>query len=114
MFPFEPLHELDRLIYFSEEPVDVAGARRLLGVDADESPPSWCAAFDFPHLAGDRHAEVVAWSATLAVAKVAGFRRTRVLAALPHVVYWFGWRAPKGAEALGAWARHMIRLADTA
>jgi AraC-like DNA-binding protein len=110
----DPLHELDRLIYFSEEPVDVDAARRLLEVDINESPPSWCAAFDFPHLAGERHAEVVAWSATLAAAKVAGFRRTRVLAALPHVVYWFGWPAAKATESPGAWARHLIRLAGTA
>src|SRR6187401_1330495 len=101
----DPLHELDRLIYFSEEPVDVAAARRLLQVDADESPPSWCAAFDFPDLAGERHAEVVAWSAAIAVAKVAGVRRSRVLSALPHVVYWVGWRGSKGAESPGAWAR---------
>ena len=111
---FEPLVELDRLIYFSEEPVDVRAARRLLEVDAFEGPPAWCAAFDFPDLPGGRHAEVVAWSAAVAGAKVAGVRRTSVIAALPHVVYWVGWPAPKGAEAPGTWARHMIRLAATA
>jgi len=114
MPPFAPPIELDRLIYFSEEPVDVDAARRLLDVDADEAPPSWCAAFDFPHLPGGRHAEVVAWSATIAQTPVAGFRRVRALAALPHVVYWLGWQAAKAASSPGTWARQMIRIAGTA
>jgi AraC-like DNA-binding protein len=112
--PFDPLAELDRLIYFSEEPVDVDAARRLLEVDADEDPPSYCAAFDFPQLTGDRHGEVIAWSTTGAAPPLTGFRRTRALAALPSVVYWFGWRTPKSTPSPGAWARHMVRLAGTA
>lgn len=105
---------LDHLIYFSEEPVDIAAAQRLLECDANAPPPTFCAGFDFPTLPLSQSGEVAAWAERAADVPVSGFAPRRIVAALPHVVYWFGWRdrdAPLDATELG---RRLVRVAETA
>src|SRR6185369_7795887 len=58
--------------------------------------------------------EVREWGERLHEVRVAGFARRRTLAALPHVVYWFGWRdrdEPLDADVLG---RRLVRAGATA
>lgn len=106
--------DLDHLIYFSEEPVDVDATRRMLGCAESDSPPTICAGFDFPTLPLVQRREVAAWAERSADVKVPGFNRRRVVAAMPHVVYWFGWRdreIPFDAAEIG---RRLVRVAESA
>lgn len=112
---FDPVAAFDHLVYFSEEPVDVVAAKRLLGCDADAPPPTFAAGLDFPTLPRERYAEVQAWARRSADLAVPGFARAVTLATMPVSVYWFGW-IERGAavpepDALG---RAMSKLAATA
>jgi AraC-like DNA-binding protein len=111
---FDPVAALEHLVYFSEEPVDVPSARRLLGCD-DDAPPTFAAGIDFPQLPRERYIEVQAWARRIAELPVAGFTRTCTLATMPVSVYWFGWTerglAVPDPDAVG---RAIVKLGATA
>jgi len=112
---FDPVAALDHLIYFSEEPVDVPSAQRLLGCDADSPPPTYGVGLDFPQLPRERYPEVQAWARRIAELSVAGFSRTHTLATMPVSVYWFGWtERAAGVPEPDAVGRAMLKLAATA
>lgn len=112
---FDPIAAFDHLVYFSEEPVDVPSARRLLECDADAPPPTYAAGLDFPQLPRERYVEVQAWARKIAALTVAGFSRTGTIATMPVCVYWFGWTERGAAvpepDAVG---RALTKLAATA
>lgn len=110
---FDSLTALDRLIYYSEAPVDIPEAQQLLAVDPSGAPPASIVGFDFGRLPPQAAASVPAWAARLSRQDAARADRQSVLAAYPHVAYLFVWvgRTESTVEAV---VRNAIRAALSA
>lgn len=111
----DPRVALDRLIYWSEAPVDVAQAQALLASGPGEPPPAWCVGLDFPLHDPAASTALSHWAAGVATLdRPRGVRRQFALAAYPHVAYVFLWPAGSKPPAIDRLAPAARQLADGA